>query len=206
MSLAEIEQTITKLGNLSEKQGELRSVAEKVKQQQQRLKLSVDGAVKIMAAFRGSSQAMAAILERAKAEERQQKQYINDLIALLKQEPTKDDIDRSINDLKTISEQGMEPEQINQLVRDSGLTPDEITAIGINNGQPAPPAPPVPPAQPGAQEPQGPGAGGFNWRSAVRKSRTRKNSKKKIRRTRSGRTSRSNSIRRSKRKSKSKSN
>lgn len=199
MSLADIEQTITQLGNLSGRQDELRQLAQAVKEQQQRLKLSVDGAVKIMAAFRGGRQAMEAILQRANAEKGQQDQYINDLIAILNNEPTAATVDQSINDLKLAAEGNSTPEQMNELIREAGLTPEEIAAIGLNNGQ-VPPPPPDAAAQGQDQQPPPPppAVGGFNWRSAMRRTRSRRNSKKKIKRTRSRRGSkirRSNSTR-----------
>ena len=65
MSLADIQDTIEALGTLGGKTERIRELAEAVKQQQERLKLSVDGAVKLMDQFRGGQQAMRAILERA---------------------------------------------------------------------------------------------------------------------------------------------
>ena len=178
MSLADIEETINQLGNLSGRQGELRGLAEDVKEQQERLKRSVDAAVRLIALFRGSSQSMRAILERANAQKGEQEKYINELIAILNKEPSKDDVESSIRDLKLAAEGNSSQEEISALVREAGLSSEEVASTGI--GQPNAP-PQVPQAQ---QAP--PAVGGFKWRTSRRRG---KSSSKKSKRTKSKSTS-----------------
>lgn len=197
MSLADIEETINQLGSLSGRQGELRGLAEDVKQQQERLKHSVDAAVRLIAVFRGSSQSMRAILNRANAQKGEQEKYITELIAILNKEPSKDEVDLSIQELKSaVVGNNSSQEEIAALVESAGLSPEQVAATGI--GQPD--------APPQAGPPQEPVVGGFKWRTSSRRGKSSskkskrnkgKSSSKKITRTKSKRlTSRSKSRRR----------
>ena len=185
-SVEGIKSTIRELGNLSGKSRELTELATKIKKSQERLRLSVEAAVRVLSSLRAGNSDIRSIMDVALGEKSNQDQAVQAVLDILNSAPDDAEVDSAISGLKS----AIEASDFN-----TATLPAEQQAA-LNNtspdrGQPPSAGPPPaqqvpPPAQQGPPPAQQDGnddddgdvnyMGGYTWRG---NSNSKSKSKKK---------------------------
>ena len=180
-SVEGIKSTIRELGNLSGKSRELTELATKIKKSQERLRLSVEAAVRVLSSLRAGNSDIRSIMDVALGEKSNQDQAVQAVLDILKSAPDDAEVDSAISGLKS----AIEASDFN-----TAALPAEQQAA-LNNTSPdrgQPPSAGPPPAQQGPPPAQQDGnddddgdvnyMGGYTWRGNSN-SKSKSKSKKK---------------------------
>ena len=176
-SVEGIKSTIRELGNLSGKSRELTELATKIKKSQERLRLSVEAAVRVLSSLRAGNSDIRSIMDVALGEKSNQDQAVQAVLDILKSAPDDAEVDSAISGLKS----AIEASDFNT----TALPAEQQAAL--NNTSPdrgQPPSAGPPPAQQGPPPAQQDGndqdeinyMGGYTWRG---NSNSKSKSKKK---------------------------
>lgn len=103
-SVEGIKSTIRQLGNLSGKSRELTELATKIKNSQQRLRLSVEAAVRVLSSLRAGNSDIRSIMDVALAEKNNQDQAVQAVLDILNSAPDDAEVDSAISGLKSAIE------------------------------------------------------------------------------------------------------
>ena len=103
-SVEGIKSTIRELGNLSGKSRELTELATKIKNSQQRLRLSVEAAVRVLSSLRAGNSDIESIMNVAQVEKTNQDQAIQAVLDILNSAPDDAEVDSAISGLKAAIE------------------------------------------------------------------------------------------------------
>ena len=180
-SVEGIKSTIRELGNLSGKSRELTELATKIKKSQERLRLSVEAAVRVLSSLRAGNSDIRSIMDVALGEKSNQDQAVQAVLDILKSAPDDAEVDSAISGLKS----AIEASDFNT----TALPAEQQAAL--NNTSPdrgQPPSAGPPPAQQGPPPAQQDGnvgdqdeinyMGGYTWRGNSN-SKSKSKSKKK---------------------------
>ena len=178
-SVEGIKSTIRELGNLSGKSRELTELATKIKKSQERLRLSVEAAVRVLSSLRAGNSDIRSIMDVALGEKSNQDQAVQAVLDILNSAPDDAEVDSAISGLKS----AIEASDFNT----TALPAEQQAAL--NNTSPdrgQPPSAGPPPAQQGPPPAQQDGnvgdqdeinyMGGYTWRG---NSNSKSKSKKK---------------------------
>ena len=170
-SVEGIKSTIRELGNLSGKSRELTELATKIKKSQERLRLSVEAAVRVLSSLRAGNSDIRSIMDVALGEKSNQDQAVQAVLDILNSAPDDAEVDSAISGLKS----AIEASDFN-----TAALPAEQQAA-LNNTSPdrgQPPSAGPPPAQQGNvdNEDEINYMGGYTWRG---NSNSKSKSKKK---------------------------
>ena len=180
-SVEGIKSTIRELGNLSGKSRELTELATKIKKSQERLRLSVEAAVRVLSSLRAGNSDIRSIMDVALGEKSNQDQAVQAVLDILNSAPDDAEVDSAISGLKS----AIEASDFNT----TALPAEQQAAL--NNTSPdrgQPPSAGPPPAQQGPPPAQQDGnvgdqdeinyMGGYTWRGNSN-SKSKSKSKKK---------------------------
>lgn len=185
-SVEDIKSTIKQLGNLSGKSRELTTLATKVKKSQERLRLSVEAAVRILSSLRSGNSDIKSIMDAVAVEKVNQDQAVQAVVDILESAPDDAAVDSAISGLKS----AIEASDLNIAAlpaeQQAALNNTSPVATRPNDRGPPPP-PPVGPPGP-AQNPDEDNdevtyVGGYTWRgNSKSKSKTKTKRKSLTRR------------------------